>query len=36
MVDKEKGLDEKMEVMVPPDQIEGFRNYISILKAARE
>ena len=36
LVDKEKGLDEKLEVMVPPEHIEGFRNYISVLKTARE
>lgn len=36
MVDKEKGMDEKIEVVVPPEHIDAFRNYISILKAARE
>ena len=36
MVDKEKGMDEKLEVIVPPEHIDDFRRYISILRAARE
>ena len=36
MVDKEKGMDEKLEAIVPPEHLEGAKNYISILKTARE
>ena len=36
MVDKEKGMDEKLEVIVPPEHIDDFKKYISILRAARE
>ena len=36
LVDKEKGMDEKLEAMLPPEHRPPFKNYISLMKKAAE
>ena len=36
IVDKEKGTDEKLEAMLPPEHRASFKNIIAVMKKANE